>query len=34
MNRMGFNEFDRQRLMYEVNKSNAKRDDGRRFKKE
>ena len=33
MNRMGFNEFDRQRLMYEVNKSNAKRDDGRRFKK-
>ena len=31
MNLMGFNESDRQRLMFEVNESNAKRDDGQRF---
>ena len=34
MNLMGFNESDRQRLMCEVNERNAKRDGGRRFKKE
>lgn len=34
MNLMGFNESDRQRIMCEVNERNAKRDDGRRFKKE
>lgn len=31
MYRTGYNESDRQRLMFEVNESNAKRDDGQRF---
>lgn len=30
----GYNESDRQRLMLEVNASNAERDDGQRFEKE
>lgn len=34
MDRMWCNEDERQELMYEVNENNAKRDDGRRFKKE
>lgn len=34
MDRLGCHEAGRQRRMYEVNESNAKRDGGRRFKKE
>ena len=34
MDRFGCHEAGRQRRMYEVNESNAKRDGGRRFKKE
>lgn len=33
MYRTGYNESDRQRLMFEVNESNAKRDDGQRFRR-
>lgn len=34
MDRFGCHETARQRLMKQVNESNARRDDGRRFKKE
>lgn len=34
MYKLGYGAKERQRVMYEVNESNAKRDDGRRFKKE
>lgn len=34
MYKLGYGEKERQRVMYEVNESNAKRDGGRRFKKE
>lgn len=33
MDQAGYRESDRQRFLYEVNESNARRDDGRRFKK-